>query len=79
MVDPKPIPPTTVWERHLQTLMMFVLLSLLGWVGYTLNQLQLKVTQIEGQISAQIRIEAEHIDALEARVGRLENAVWPTP
>ena len=64
------------FERHLQTIIVVIIVSLLGWVGVTVQQTQVAVAQLSVEIeylkeaTAQ---PAEKFKEIEKRLDRIES------
>ena len=62
-------------ERHLQTVIVVLLVGLLGWVGATVQQTQVAVAEVSVEIEylkKEITKPNERISDLEVRLDRIE-------
>jgi hypothetical protein len=70
----EPLAPVT-FERHLQTIIVVIIVSLLGWVGITVQQTQVAVAQLTVEVAylkEAAAKPAEKFKDIEKRLDRIE-------
>ena len=70
------------FERHLQTIIVVIIVSLLGWVGITVQQTQVAVAQLSVEIEylkdaaskpeAKFREIEKRLDRIESRLSNID-------
>lgn len=77
-----PIENKSALERHVQTVLVALAITLMGWVGYSVNQLTTQVVRLDEKLTAsqslasardaRLQRHEESIQDLKLRVDRLE-------
>lgn len=65
-------------ERHLQTVIVVIIVGLLGWVGVTVQETQVAVAQISVEIEylkIEVRKPNVRFEEIEKRLDSIENAL----
>lgn len=65
-------------ERHLQTLIVVIVVGLLGWVGTTVQETQVAVAKLSVEIEflkTEIQKPSSKFKEIEARLDRIESAI----
>ena len=72
MTDTRPV----TMERHLQTVIVVIIVSLLGWVGVTVQQTQVAVARLSIEIEylkTEVAKPSERFESMEKRLDAIEN------
>ena len=67
--------PLTTTERHLQSVVVIIIVTLLGWVGYTVQQTQVAVAGLQVEIAhlkMEVQRPGEKFTEIERRLDKIE-------